>query len=74
MAKTQEELNEIKKECEELGKKLSELTDEELSSVVGGSGGESERYIKPDFFTGHVPAENVKVDGYYYFTYDDEDI
>ena len=36
MAKTKEELNEIKKEVEALNKKLAELTDEELAQVSGG--------------------------------------
>ena len=35
MAKTQEELNAIKKEIETLNKKLAELTDEELKIVLG---------------------------------------
>ena len=36
MAKTQEELNNLKKEIEALNKKLVELTDEELTQVTGG--------------------------------------
>ena len=36
MAKTQEELNAIKKEIETLNNKLKELTDEELKQVAGG--------------------------------------
>ena len=36
MAKTQEELNDLKKEIEALNKKLVELTDEELAQVTGG--------------------------------------
>ena len=36
MAKTQEELNELKEEVETLNKKLAELTDEELEQVNGG--------------------------------------
>ena len=38
MAKTQEELNIIKKEVETLNKKLSALTEEELKQVIGGFG------------------------------------
>ena len=41
MAKTKEELNAIKEEVETLNKKLSELTGEELTQVVGGSTGET---------------------------------
>ncbi|MBQ0036212.1 MAG: class IIb bacteriocin, lactobin A/cerein 7B family, partial [Firmicutes bacterium] len=37
MAKTKEELNELKQEFEALTFKLKELTDEELKIVTGGS-------------------------------------
>ena len=37
MAKTQEELNQIKKEYELLTNKLKELTDDELMQVTGGA-------------------------------------
>lgn len=37
MAKTKEELDKIKKEVEELNNKLSELTQEELQQVSGGT-------------------------------------
>ena len=37
MSKTKEELNELKEEVETVNKKLSELTDEELAQVNGGS-------------------------------------
>ena len=37
MAKTQKELNALKKEVETLNNKLKELTDEELAQVTGGS-------------------------------------
>ena len=36
MAKTKEELNELKQEYETLTTKLKELTDEELKEVTGG--------------------------------------
>lgn len=35
--RTQEELNELKKECKALDNKLKELTDDELLEVTGGS-------------------------------------
>ena len=35
--KTQEELNELKQECESLANKLKELTDDELKLVIGGT-------------------------------------
>ena len=36
MAKTKEELNALKEEVEALGKKLAELTENELAQVTGG--------------------------------------
>lgn len=36
MAKTQDELNQLKKEYEELNTKLKELSEEELKSILGG--------------------------------------
>lgn len=36
MAKTKEELNALKQECESLKSKAQELTDDELGYVVGG--------------------------------------
>lgn len=36
MPKTEEELKELKKECEEVGKKLEELSEDELEKVTGG--------------------------------------
>lgn len=36
MSKTQEELNEIKKEYESLASKLHELTEDEIKEVTGG--------------------------------------
>ena len=36
MAKTQEELNELKQECEALTNKLKELTEDELKQVAAG--------------------------------------
>ena len=36
--KSKEELNTIKEEVESLNEKLTELTEEELEQVVGGSG------------------------------------
>ena len=36
MAKTKEELDQLKQECESLASKLKELTDDELKQVTGG--------------------------------------
>ncbi|MDO5445896.1 MAG: hypothetical protein Q4F31_09800 [Eubacteriales bacterium] len=44
--KTPEELNTLKEEFETLNKKLSELTDEELSLVTGGL--EPGKRLKPE--------------------------
>ena len=38
MAKTKEELDQLKQECESLVSKLKELTDDELKQVTGGVG------------------------------------
>lgn len=38
MAKTKEELDQLKQECESLTNKLKELTDDELKQVTGGVG------------------------------------
>ena len=39
MSKTNEKLNELKKEVEAVNEKLQELTPEEIALVSGGSGG-----------------------------------
>ena len=44
MAKTQEELNELKNEYETLNNKLKELTDDELTQVTGGLKREGSTY------------------------------
>lgn len=36
MAKTKEELNELKKQCEDLSSKLNELNEDELDEISGG--------------------------------------
>ena len=36
MAKTKEELNELKKQCDDLSSKLNELNDDELDEISGG--------------------------------------
>ena len=36
MAKTKEELDQLKQECESLASKLKELNDDELKQVTGG--------------------------------------
>lgn len=39
MAKSEKELNELKKQYEELSEKFRELTEEELAKVIGGEAG-----------------------------------
>ena len=50
MAKTQEELKELKEEYETLNKKLKELSDDELKLVIGGSMFEPEINDDAGFF------------------------
>ena len=76
MAKTQEELNDLKKEIEASNKKLVELTDEELAQVTGGAGNDKviqlytcynpkcEHYGQPVSVAVGPPAANGK--GFYY--------
>lgn len=65
MAKTKEELIELKKEYEALNIKLKELTDAELKEVVGG-GGDSKTVTIPltlPQFSGNSYKITVYVDG-----------
>ncbi len=50
--KTKEELEEIRKEVENLNKKLNELTEEELKEVTGGF-----TYTFPDGTTTEINAD-----------------
>lgn len=54
MPKTQEELNELKKEYEILNNKLTELTEEELKQVTGGD---------PIIRTKRLSSEDLKAIG-----------
>lgn len=47
MAKTQEELKQLKKEYEELTDKLKGLTEDELKLVTGGTQEDDENLLKP---------------------------
>ncbi len=75
MAKTKDELNELRAEAEALTKKLTELTDDELSEVTGGMflvGRGSEDIVTPlpsrgdpsgakaDFLTPHKGADTAR--------------
>ncbi|MDO5445811.1 MAG: hypothetical protein Q4F31_09365 [Eubacteriales bacterium] len=55
--KTSEELNTLKEEFETLNKKLSELTDDELSLVTGGS--EPRELPKPVWTRPDPPASRT---------------
>lgn len=57
--KTKEELNAIKNEVDNLGKKLAALNDEELEQVTGGLG--SMPHIQPD--EKYVMTLGVRPDG-----------
>lgn len=46
MAKTQEELNELKQECKDLTSKLKELTEDELYEVMGGAADFNKSFTK----------------------------
>lgn len=67
--KTQEELKELKEECEELNNKLKELTDEELKAVVGGTNYDS-RTIGSHYFYNHVSKTDGVIGECYYVTED----
>ena len=58
MAKTKEELNNLKIEYETLNSKLKELTEEELKLVTGGNGedGEDKPNVIIDNGTGYIKA------------------
>ncbi len=60
--KTKEELNALKEEFETLNKKLSELTEEELEEVNGGTGDTSDNPL------GLMPGDKV------YFYWSDADV
>ena len=55
MAKTKEELNNLKIEYETLNSKLKELTEEELKLVTGGDG-EDKPNVVIDNGTGYIKA------------------
>lgn len=48
MAKTKQELEEIKSRVEELSAVLQELSEDELSTVLGGTGMIASKYYEPD--------------------------
>lgn len=51
MAKTKEELDELKKEFETLKSKLQDLSQEELEQIAGGRSKEDELFIPPSTVT-----------------------
>ncbi len=71
--KTEEELRSLKNEYSEISAALSELSEDELNLVVGGSGGEAERKIGGYYFSDHVPADNAVLNADYYITVDGKD-
>ena len=77
MAKTQEELKELKEEYESLNLKLNELTDDEMKQVTGGlceyrslekdtcfENGKNTRYVLPEDYPNITWSTNFYVDCY----------
>ena len=63
MAKTKEELEQLKKEYQEIKTKLGELTEEEIENIVGGfnvPGGPEQLYEKHFYDNEVAPAEEFK--------------
>ena len=58
--KTQEELNELKRECKEIANKLQELSEEELNNVIGGVGRPQSIAYLAKMFTPADFSETVK--------------
>ena len=56
MSKTNEELNELKKQVEAVNEKLVELTEDELKQVVGGKGGSGEPDIDMSIENESIPV------------------
>ena len=66
MAKTQEELNQLKKEFEVLSNKLKELTEDELKLVTGGVGENGYKYSFRS--TDWVYLSNTKTEVFFLYT------
>lgn len=64
--------NEIKVEVDDL-KKLEGLSDEELTAITAGSGGDESIRVRNTLLTGHIPADEAKVGMYVYVSIDGED-
>lgn len=62
MAKSKEELNLLKNECETLTNKLKELTEDELNAVVGGSGNGVKTYYFGDVYKSSADVLYVVID------------
>ena len=62
MAKTQEELNQLRKEYMDLKTKLKELTDDELKKVTGGQ----ETIIVPEIDAPITPVPDPIINKKYY--------
>ena len=66
MAKTQEELKELKEEYEKLSNKLKELTEDELKLVTGGVGENGYKYSFRS--TDWVYLSNTKTEVFFLYT------
>lgn len=47
MAKTKEELNQLKMECDALNTKIKELTEEDIKNVLGGNAVNNDQLLCP---------------------------
>lgn len=57
--KSPEELNAIKKEVESLSRKLAELTDEELTLVIGGTDLDTQKDHYENLILGSFPSPTI---------------
>ena len=61
MAKTKQELQQLKSECEDMSKKLNELSEDELKEVTGGTIWDIAVKLKEKFFSSNNNDSKVGV-------------
>lgn len=74
MAKTKEELEQLRQRCIKLSNEIKELNDDELNIVSGGKDGRATRTINGITFSGHVRKYDGQINHMYYVTVDNDDI